>query len=60
MIDDIYDYASDHPNFDTEFVDSLQEQLQRKSYLSVAQMEALENIMERFRIERYLTYGRRK
>lgn len=30
MIDDIYDYASDHPNFDTEFVDSLQEQLQKK------------------------------
>ena len=51
MIDAILDWAENHPDFDTSFVESLQGQLDQGRNPSVAQIDALENIIERFRIK---------
>lgn len=47
----IMDWASEHPEFDTEFVERLSEQLDKRGYLTEKQSAALENIIERFGIE---------
>lgn len=55
-IDLILDYAETHPTFDIAFVESLQQQLSYKS-LSLSQSDALERIIETFRMEKWQTHG---
>lgn len=43
-------YAEDHPSFDTTFVDSLEEFLDKFDELTEAQSGALDNIIYRFRM----------
>jgi hypothetical protein len=49
-IDKILEYADVHPSFDTGFIESLQEFLGEKGYLTAGQEDALDNIIDRFRI----------
>lgn len=51
MIDAILEWAEDHPEFDTGFVESVEAQLHQHGHLSIAQLNALENIAEKFSIE---------
>jgi hypothetical protein len=50
MIETILTWAEDHPNFDTSFVDDLNDQLSSGD-LSDSQVTALENIIEKWRIQ---------
>jgi hypothetical protein len=43
---------NENPDFDTEFIESLQEQYEEKGWLSEKQEEALDNIINKFRIMR--------
>ena len=50
-IDLILDWAESHPEFDPEFVDTMQNALERFGSLTPAQSDALDNIITRFRID---------
>lgn len=50
-IDAILNWARSKPNFDTEFVESVENQLNERGDLTSAQEEALDNIIEKFRIK---------
>lgn len=50
-IDLILDWAQDHPKFDTEFIDSVQEWINENDATD-AQEQALDNIISCFRIGR--------
>lgn len=50
-IDLILSWADEHPDFDTAFVDSMAEKLETYGELTEAQSDALDNIIERWRIE---------
>ena len=47
----VQDWADTRTDFDCDFVDSLGEQLERQGELSLKQVNALDNIIERFYIE---------
>lgn len=47
----ILEWAEDHPNFNTEFVESLSDRLESKGELSSNQEDALKNIIKKFRIK---------
>ncbi len=47
----VQDWADTHTDFDCDFVDSLGEQLERQGELSQKQIDALDNIIEKFHIE---------
>jgi uncharacterized coiled-coil protein SlyX len=47
----ILEWAQYHPNFDTDYVEDLQQQLAEGQELTERQSEALDNIIERFRID---------
>lgn len=49
-IDQILEWAEEHPEFDTAFVLSLQEQLLSRGELSDRQTQALHNIIEKYDI----------
>lgn len=49
-IDAILDWAEEHPEFDTDFVESLASQLEDKGELSENQEDALDNIIEKWHI----------
>jgi DNA polymerase-3 subunit epsilon len=51
LIESIYDFANEQPDFDTDFVDSLSSQLDERGYLTDRQIAALNNIVERWGIE---------
>lgn len=50
-IEMVLEWAEDHPNFDTTFIESLQEALQQYDELTPAQSKGLDNIIYRFRIK---------
>ena len=50
-IDLIKSWAEEHPDFDTTFVDSIQEKLHKNHYLTPGQFTALDNIIERWRMD---------
>ncbi len=45
------DWAEENSNFDTEFVDSLYEQFINRGELSESQIEALDNIIDKWGID---------
>lgn len=48
----ILNWASDEkPDFDTAFIESVQAQLESKGSISTRQMEAVDNIIDRFKID---------
>lgn len=48
----ILNWALDEkPDFDTKFVESVQAQLESKGSISTRQMEAVDNIIDRFKID---------
>lgn len=47
----ITEYATEHPDFDTEFVDSLNNQFERKGDLSDKQILALSNIIDKWEMD---------
>jgi hypothetical protein len=47
-IQEIQEYAADHPDFDTTFIDSLEQQYLERGTLSEKQVEALDNILEKW------------
>lgn len=47
----IMDWAEENSNFDTEFVDSLYEQFINRGELSESQIEALDNIIDKWGID---------
>lgn len=47
----IYDWADGKSFFDTTFIDSLHEQYEQREFLSESQIQALENIVEKFNME---------
>ena len=47
----IMDWAEGRDDFDTEFVESLAEQWEAHGYLSGTQEQALDNIIEKWKIE---------
>lgn len=49
-IDQILEWSEEHPEFDTTFVSSLQEQLLSRGDLSGKQVQALHNIVEKYDI----------
>lgn len=49
-IDQILEWAEEHPEFDTDFVTSLQSQLRSRGELSDKQSQALHNIIEKYDI----------
>ncbi len=49
-IEAVMEYAQDHPSFDAEFIENLSEYYERKGYLTSGQMDALDRIVEQFRI----------
>jgi hypothetical protein len=51
MIQAILEYACEHPEFDTTFVESLQERIDGGRELTYGQYSALERIVDSFRIE---------
>jgi hypothetical protein len=51
MIEATRDYAAEHDGFDESFVDSCEEQLDERGWLSDTQVQALRNICDGFRIE---------
>lgn len=50
MLARVFEYAENHPNFDTEFIESLQERIDGGRELTDGQIAALENIVDRFRL----------
>lgn len=46
LLEEIYGLAEDQPWFDTEFVDSVNEQYEERGWISDAQMEALQRIRD--------------
>ena len=50
LIERVLDWAADHDWFDTSFVESLQESLEKWGRLTPRQLEALENIIDRLDI----------
>lgn len=50
LLQTIYDWCEFKPWFDTEFIDSLQEFYEKTGFLTEAQMESLQNIIDRFHI----------
>jgi hypothetical protein len=50
LLDVIYDFAASHPAFETDFVDSLQNQLDERGYLTRNQMSALRRIITKWHI----------
>lgn len=53
MISLVYDYASEHPDFCTAFIESLEEAIQTYGQLIDSQSEALGNIVDRFRMVKW-------
>ncbi len=55
MIEDklglISDWATEHPEFDTEFIDSLARQFEERGNLSNKQVEALSNIISKWEMD---------
>lgn len=51
LIDRILLWANDVPNFDTTFVETMQDSLDEYGYLTNAQFVALETIIEKWRVE---------
>lgn len=50
-IENILEWASDtDADFDTEFVESVYDRIQKVGYVTESQMNALDNIIERWRI----------
>lgn len=49
-INQILEWAEEHPEFDTSFVESLHGQLSRSGELSDKQSQALHNIIEKYDI----------
>jgi len=50
-IENILEWASDtDADFDTDFVESVYDRIQKVGYVTEAQMNALDNIIERWRI----------
>ena len=47
----ILDWAEDHSRFDPTFVESLAERLETEGSLTERQIESLDQIIEKFRIE---------
>ncbi len=47
-IDTIQEWALEHEDFDTSFVDSIAEQLESRGYVSDRQLSALQNIVEKW------------
>lgn len=50
-IDMVMEYASEHPRFDTTFIESLQDALNQYGSLTHGQSAALDNIIAKFGIE---------
>jgi hypothetical protein len=50
MIDLILEYARTHPDFDTDFVEQMQDWLGSGRELTDGQYSALERIVERYRL----------
>ena len=50
LIERVLDWAADHDWFDTSFVESLQEGLEKWGRLTPRQLEALENIIDQLDI----------
>ena len=50
MIDDILSWADDHPEFDTSFVYSLQDDISSGLEPTPRQLQALENIIREWRV----------
>jgi hypothetical protein len=50
-LDAILEWAEDHEDFDSSFVESLQNQWEKRGFLSTKQIFAIDNIIERFNIE---------
>ena len=50
-IETVLNWAADHPDFDLEFVESLKKQLEDRGSFSDKQEEALDNIIEKWRID---------
>ncbi len=49
-LDMVEEWAANVPTFDTTFIDSLRERMSRIGYLSSAQEEALDNIIDKWKI----------
>lgn len=49
-INQILDWASEHPEFDSEYVERLNETFEARGTLSPRQEEALDNIIEKWHI----------
>ena len=47
----IFDFGDGNENFDTSFVESVNEQFLKNEFLTDKQMDAIDNIIERWRIE---------
>ena len=47
----IIDWADNNPQFNADFVESLYDEYERDGQLTVIQEEALDNIIDRFKIE---------
>lgn len=50
-VDAVLEWAEDHPGFDTEFIESLQERLMLGKPLTTNQEAALEKLITRWNIE---------
>lgn len=50
-IDMVLEWAESHSNFDTTFIENINEFLSRVGRLTDSQTDALDNIIERFHIE---------
>lgn len=51
-IEMVLEWAEDHDSFNTDFIISLQDALGQYSELTSAQQQALDNIIDRFRIKK--------
>ena len=51
LLDIVYNYAKTHDEFDTDFVDSLQNQFDDRGHLTETQLTALRNIIAKWRME---------
>lgn len=53
IIYDIYNYAKNHPRFDTKYVDSIQDYLAENGYITSNQYNALVNVYYSFRMDKF-------
>lgn len=52
LIELVQEYAEDHPKFDTDFIDSLEDAIGEYGELTSGQRDALENIVLKFRMDK--------